>query len=146
MKHTLTAITFLMVLCGTACRPKDQEPQEEHRPPLQQSAPSPRLHPATAGVHGGTVQEVIQASAYTYLHVKNEDGLFWVAVTKREMEVGQTVSFADALEMKNFDSKDLQRTFETIYFVNHLSTDTQPGDNAALFIFGRGGRIRTCAC
>jgi hypothetical protein len=48
--------------------------------------------------------------------VKDDDGLFWVAVTKREIAVGDTVFFSDALEMKNFTSKDLQRTFETIYF------------------------------
>ena len=43
-----------------------------------------------------------------------------MAVTKREITVGAKISFAGGLEMKNFESKDLQRTFETIYFVDRI--------------------------
>jgi hypothetical protein len=42
------------------------------------------------------------------------------------MNVGETVYFGDGLEMTNFTSKDLQRTFETIYFVNELHGGAQP--------------------
>jgi hypothetical protein len=118
MKLTSTAVAVLTVLLLASCRPKEQGPQEQQaRPPQQHAA---------AGVRTGTVQEVLQANAYTYLNVKDEDGAFWVAITKREMKVGETVSFADALEMKNFTSKDLQRTFETIYFVGLISTGPLP--------------------
>jgi hypothetical protein len=114
MKLTSTAAAVLTVLLLASCRPKEPEPQEQHAQPQQQ-------RDAGGRVRTGKVQEVIQANAYTYLNVKDEDGLFWVAITKREMAVGETVSFADALEMKNFTSKDLQRTFETVYFVSALS-------------------------
>jgi hypothetical protein len=67
------------------------------------------------------VQEVIQASKYTYLKVKEKDRAFWIAIAKREIEAGETISYAGGLEMKNFESKDLQRTFETIYFVDKIS-------------------------
>ena len=114
MKLASTAAAILAVLLLVSCRPKEPGPQERHARPPQQ-------HATGARVRTGTVQEVLQANAYTYLNVQDEDGLFWVAITKREMAVGETISFADALEMKDFTSKDLQRTFETIYFVSELS-------------------------
>jgi hypothetical protein len=114
MKLTSTAVAILTVLLLVSCRPKESGPQEQQAQPPQQ-------RDAGAWVRTGTVQEVLQANAYTYLNVKDEDGLFWVAITKRDMKVGETVSFADALEMKNFTSKDLQRTFETVYFVSEIS-------------------------
>jgi hypothetical protein len=77
---------------------------------------------AAADLHTAVVQEVIQATSYTYLKVKEADNEFWIAVTKRQIETGETISFADALEMSNFPSKDLQRTFEKIYFVNRVIT------------------------
>ena len=75
---------------------------------------------ATVDVHTAVVQEVIQATSYTYLKVKEADSEFWIAITKREIEAGETISFSGALEMKNFQSKDLQRTFEKIYFVARI--------------------------
>ena len=123
MKLALTTVALLAALSVASCRPKEQAPQEE-------PAPMPQQHSANAGVHTGTVQEVIQASAYTYLSVKEQDTVFWIAITKRDMKVGETVSFADGLEMRNFTSKDLQRTFESIYFVSEISSGSLPAAGA----------------
>lgn len=114
MKLTLTAISFLTALLLFSCREKEEEPQEQYVQPPQQSS-------AVANVHTVVVQEVIQARAYTYLNVKEKDSDFWIAITKREIEAGETFSFAGGLAMKNFESKDLQRTFETIYFVDKIA-------------------------
>ena len=114
MKLTLTAMSILAALLLSSCREQKEEMQGQYAQPSQQSV-------AGANAHTVVVQEVIQASGYTYLKVKENDSEFWIAVTKREIEAGATFSFADALEMKNFRSKDLQRTFETIYFVSNIS-------------------------
>lgn len=116
MKLTLTAMSILAILLLSSCREKEGEPQEQYVQPPQQTI-------AGANVHTVVVQEVIQASGYTYLKVKEKDSDFWIAITKREIEAGETFSFADGLEMKNFKSKDLQRTFETIYFVSKISNN-----------------------
>ncbi|MCP4612012.1 MAG: hypothetical protein GY845_25200 [Planctomycetes bacterium] len=118
MKLTLTVISVLAVLLLSSCREQKEELQGQNIQPPQQAV-------AGANVHSVVVQEVIQASGYTYLKVKENDSEFWIAVTKREIEAGATFSFADALEMKNFTSKELQRTFETIYFVSKVS-DNEP--------------------
>ncbi len=123
MKFTLTAISIVLALVSLSCREKNQEQQAQQQNMQQREA--------TVDVHTAVVQEVIQATSYTYLKVKEEDKDFWIAINKREIEVGAKVSFMGGLEMKNFQSKDLQRTFETIYFVNRIigdesSTTQQP--------------------
>lgn len=78
--------------------------------------------PQADGSIKATVQEVVQASSYTYLRVKAGAEESWLAVTKRDLEPGITVYFRPELQMENFNSKDLNRTFEKIYFVNELSS------------------------
>ena len=114
MKLTLTAILVFAALLLSSCRGKEEEQQGQYVQPPQQNI-------AGANVRTVVVQEVIQASGYTYLKVKENDSDLWVAITKREIKVGETFSFADGLAMKNFTSKELQRTFETIYFVSKIS-------------------------
>ena len=67
------------------------------------------------------VAEVVQASSYSYLKVKENLNERWVAVSKREISVGDVYYYDEALEMNNFKSKDLDRTFEIIYFINQIS-------------------------
>lgn len=67
------------------------------------------------------VLEVVQANSYSYLKVKENFGERWVAVSKQELAVGDVYYYDSALEMQNFKSKDLDRTFESVYFVNQIS-------------------------
>lgn len=78
--------------------------------------------------HKATVKEVVHATSYTYLNVEEGSETFWVAVNRAEFEVGQVLYFNNGLEMKDFESKDLQRTFESVYFVQDISDQpTLPG-------------------
>ncbi|MCF6356345.1 MAG: hypothetical protein L3J54_00940 [Draconibacterium sp.] len=67
------------------------------------------------------VTEVIQATSYSYLKVKENFGERWVAVSKQDIKVGDVYYYNDALQMTNFKSKDLDRTFDVIYFVSQIS-------------------------
>ncbi len=73
--------------------------------------------------HQVTVAEVVQANSYTYLNVNEGKENYWIAVTKREVENGETYYYSSGLEMKNFESKDLGRTFDKIYFVDQLNKE-----------------------
>ena len=65
----------------------------------------------------GTVQETINASRYTYIQLLSDDGnLLWAAVPQVVVEKGATVSIAESLVMKNFESKTLGRTFPLVIF------------------------------
>lgn len=74
-------------------------------------------------VHNVLVEEKIDASNYSYLKVKEKDKSFWIAVNKMEIEPGEYVIFSKSMEMKNFRSESLNRTFESILFVD----DAQKG-------------------
>ena len=67
------------------------------------------------------VAEVIQANNYTYLKVKEKLAERWVAVSKQEISVGDVFYYDGAMQMNNFTSKDLDRTFDEIYFISAIS-------------------------
>ena len=73
-------------------------------------------------MHQVAVNEVIQTTAdYTYLKVTENDRTFWMAVNKQEASVGDKYYYDNAMEMRNFKSKALDRIFDTIYFVQTIS-------------------------
>lgn len=76
---------------------------------------------ASDNAGGSEIQEVLQTSSYTYLRVENQDVEAWIAVLKGDYNVGDMVWYDPGLEMKNFESAELNRTFEKIYFVEHIS-------------------------
>ncbi len=67
------------------------------------------------------VVEVLQANSYSYLRVKEDFNEKWVAVNKDEFKVGDVLFYDSEMKMTNFPSKDLDRTFEEVYFVNQVS-------------------------
>ncbi len=73
------------------------------------------------GNHRVLVEEVLQASDYTYLKVKERSMDYWIAVIKDEYKEGETYYYVEGLEMSNFESKDLGKTFESILLVSIIS-------------------------
>lgn len=73
------------------------------------------------GVHKGVVLEVIQTSQYTYLHVEENDGDRWLALPGMEAKANDIYYYTDGMEMKNFVSKELGRTFPSVYFIESVS-------------------------
>jgi hypothetical protein len=67
------------------------------------------------------VKEVIQTSNYTYLKVKENISERWVAVIRQEAKVGDVFYYEGALQMNNFQSKELNRTFDEIFFLTRIS-------------------------
>lgn len=67
------------------------------------------------------VKEVLQSSMYTYMNVKENMTERWVAVGKQDVAVGDVYYYDEALQMTNFHSKELNQTFDVIYFVNQIS-------------------------
>ena len=76
---------------------------------------------AVTSLHNVKVEEVIQTSSYTYMRVKENQVDYWIATVKQDMAVGSKYSYGDALEMVNFTSKELDRTFDRIYFISENS-------------------------
>lgn len=72
-------------------------------------------------VHKVTAEEVIQSSNYTYLRVSEDSKETWIAITRQEVEKGKSYYYEPSIEMTDFVSKELKRTFPTIVFVNKFS-------------------------
>jgi len=74
-----------------------------------------------------TVTEAIPGSTYTYLNGSNGTNNIWVAIRNQPIEIGKTYYYTDALEMKNFHSKELNRDFPSIFFLNSISEQAIQG-------------------
>lgn len=69
-------------------------------------------------VHNVKILEVIQAASYTYMRVSEDKKEYWVATVKDDAAVGGDYTYGEALEMRDFKSKELDRTFPVIYFIS----------------------------
>jgi len=71
--------------------------------------------------HKVIVEEVIQTKTYTYLRVTEKDTEKWLAVGKRQVKEDDILYYNDSMEMTNFTSKELDRTFETLLFIDKIA-------------------------
>jgi hypothetical protein len=76
--------------------------------------------PAAAG-WTGTVVETTNAASYTYVRVDTGKEKIWAAAAQFRVKVGDKVTVPAGMPMKDFQSKTLNRTFDTIYFVGAIS-------------------------
>ncbi|WP_224984654.1 DNA-binding protein [Geomonas agri] len=77
--------------------------------------------PAAAGDTNpvGKVIETMASGGYTYANLEVADGTkTWVAYPVLETRVGDTLSFKGCMPMGKFQSKTLNRTFDSILFCN----------------------------
>jgi hypothetical protein len=69
-----------------------------------------------APVLSGKVVETMDSGGYTYALLEKKGKKTWVAVPQMKITKGQNISFQPGMEMENFKSKTLNRTFEKIIF------------------------------
>lgn len=84
------------------------------------AAAEPPAPPATEIVRG-TVLETMNAASYTYVRIEGGSAGIWAAGPHTDVKVGDTVSFRPGTEMRAFRSNALDRTFESIQFVDRIS-------------------------
>lgn len=75
--------------------------------------------------------DVLQASSYTYILANEKSNQYWIAVSRSDVERGKTYYFSESMEMLNFHSKELDRTFDLILFVGNLSNMPIPAQAMA---------------
>ncbi len=76
-------------------------------------------------VHKALVKEVLHVREYSYIRVVEDGQEKWIAAPSTPVEVGKTYYYGKTMEMKNFESKDLNKTFEIVYFVEKISTTAE---------------------
>lgn len=78
--------------------------------------------------HSGVVKETMDAGGYTYILVAQDDHETWVAIPPTTVQVGETITYIHGIQLENFASKTLNRTFENIVFSEGLES-AQPKSN-----------------
>jgi hypothetical protein len=89
-------------------------------------APIQAAPDAAAGAISGQVVETMNAASYTYVRIETGAKKSWVAAPQFAVKVGDTVAIADAMPMKNYQSKSLNRTFDLVYFTGNISVNGAP--------------------
>jgi hypothetical protein len=104
MKFKFIVVLACIIMVASSCQPKSKVKEN-----------------LAANVHKVTAEEVIQSSNYTYLRVTEDGKESWIAIARQEVEVGKSYYYEPSIEMANFTSKELKRTFPTILFVAKFS-------------------------
>ncbi|MCK9414123.1 MAG: hypothetical protein M0Q53_17610 [Prolixibacteraceae bacterium] len=113
----MKSISYLIIALAllTGCN-NAKVKKTENKPSDHASMPAP----AAAVMHTVVAKDVIQTSKYTYLLLTEDGKEYWAAVSRFEAEKGKTYYYNVGMEMKNFQSKELNRTFETIQFIQEF--------------------------
>ncbi len=79
-----------------------------------------------SNIHEVVVKEVLQAGDYTYLNVTEGDSTRWIAAPAIEAVTGKTYYYKGGSLIKNFKSKELNRTFDAVVLIENLSAEPIP--------------------
>ncbi len=83
----------------------------------QQSNPTKMIPALTIS---GNVVNTLKAGGYSYVCVESDGRQQWAAMPPTEVAIGDAVEITPIMEMKNFQSRALGRTFDSVYFANGL--------------------------
>ena len=86
-----------------------------------QSGSKKKVENLAPNAHQVIAVEVIQTSGYTYVRVVADKRDYWIATNKMEVKEGETYFWSQGAEMNNFTSKELKRTFPSIFFVEDFT-------------------------
>ncbi len=87
--------------------------------------PEDKKTDSASGLLQGKVKEVLQTSSYTYILAENDGNEIWIAGPKTEAKVGELFYYEENMRMQNFQSKELNRFFETVIFATKLSKNPE---------------------
>ena len=118
--RTYGPVVIVLLTClfaavnGTACGAEASQPAAK---------PAVSGEKKAAATQTGKVLETLNASNYTYVRVDTGREKLWLAVPQIKVKAGEKVTFGAGLPMKNFQSKSLGRTFDTVYFVDQIARE-----------------------
>ncbi len=118
--------------CKSANQPEKTPAQNKLVTTKAETVPVPAQDETVQSPSGltikGKVIKTINADAYTYLQVQAAQGPVWIAIPRAQVEKGQEVTVQNGMEMKNFKSKILKRTFTSIIFASGISNSHTAGN------------------
>ena len=80
---------------------------------------------AMNSIHEIVVNEVVEGGGYTYLNVEEGKSEYWMAITSSDVIAGETYYYSGGIQMKDFESKQLGKTFDFITFAETVSANKE---------------------
>ena len=119
--HFLYTSLIILLILSCDSKPKviesEPAPNDSDMPSFQNMSPS---NESKSEEHKVTVNETLNTDKYTYINVSENGEKFWIAIQKREVEIGDTYYYKGGLLKKNFYSQEFDRVFETVYLVSDI--------------------------
>jgi uncharacterized membrane protein YcgQ (UPF0703/DUF1980 family) len=120
MKRTLKILIIAVMAMATACG-----------------------SPSGDGALTVKVKAVEQVPNYTYLLVKGKGPEYWIAVSSTEIKVGESITYQGGMLMENFHSKELNRTFEKVIFLEDLVENQASSNTDKMLGTSQGSEVKT---
>ena len=114
MRRVLTLA--VVTLAFAACKKPEAPPRPAPSAAMQGQAQGQAPAPGKEQVMRGKVLEKIDVSQYSYLKLATASGEVWAAVQRTDKKVGDEVGVGNAFPMQGFESKELNRKFDVVYF------------------------------
>jgi len=109
-KLLITAIAILFLLIG--CNSEKEEVNTD----------------LPEGTRKIEVVEHMNGGGYTFIKANENGNELWVAIREMPVEGGDVFYFTDAMVMNDFESKSLDKTFESILFVDKVTKTPVQGN------------------
>ena len=123
LKKIIVCCTGLAIISGLiACG--NGTPETEPKIPTDQLArtSSQALDAPQPAAVSGKVLQTLDASRYTYIRLDDGAGNeTWAAVPQTQLEIGEQITLQGGTVMRNFNSKTLNRTFDSLLFATGVS-------------------------
>jgi hypothetical protein len=117
MKKIIYAALAILVVAFLIYTVTTQKNKKNEQPPQKSQVQNTN----TDAMHTVTVQDFINTSNYTYIKVDENGKDYWIAVNKIPVNKGETLFFSRSMEMKDFHSTELNKTFSSVLFVDNIS-------------------------
>jgi len=118
------ALIAALIACGNDASETNPSTQASRQDQIPVQTPSdPQL-----AAFSGKVVEKQDVSPYTYVRLEDGTGnQIWAAIPQAQLEVGEEIALKDGSVMTNFNSKTLNRTFESIVFASGFVRGSENG-------------------
>ena len=110
------SLTLVLAACSTVALA--QQMPAGH-PPMPAKSDG-KGAPAAQLPQKGKVLSSIDTAGYTYIEVTQNKKTLWLAAPKVAVKKGDVIRYDNGMEMTNFNSKTLNRTFPSVTFVNRV--------------------------
>jgi hypothetical protein len=110
-------LLFLPVALFLSCK---DNPKEAGPFPVNSSVAHVSLEGLSNEMHKVVVKESRPTERYLYLLVSEGEREFWISTRSREVKPGEEYYYLESLLKTDFESKEFNKTFDTIYLVTRL--------------------------